>query len=186
MYTVGEHTYCGEVVEDGTNISIKSNTGDVIVMFPEQADLYIGKFCSLSSKVTIFLGGSHNTEWISGYPFENANGKNHCTTKGNVTIKNDVWLGYGSTIMSGVTIGNGAVVSAQAVVTKDVPDYAIVAGNPAKLVSYRFDTFDISNLLEIAWWDWEYKEIVRAIHLIQSKDVEALWRYYEKYIKKPT
>lgn len=186
MYTVGKHTYCGEVVEKGTNISIKSDVGDVVIMFPEQADLYIGNFCSLSSKVTIFLGGGHNIKWISGYPFENANGKNHCTTKGNVIIKNDVWIGYGATIMSGVTIGNGAVISAQAVVAKDVPDYAIVAGNPARTISYRFDTYDIANLLEISWWNWKDEEIAKAIPLIQSKDVEALWRYYEKNIKNPT
>ena len=82
----------------------------------------------------------------------------HPTSKGNINIENDVWIGAYSTIMSGVKIGNGAVIGASSVVTKDIPPYAIVAGNPAKIIKYRFTEEQIVSLLKIEWWNWdEYK-----------------------------
>ena len=83
----------------------------------------------------------------------------HPSCKGDITIENDVWIGANSTIMSGIKIGNGAIVAAGSTVTKDVPSYAIVAGNPAKVVKYRFTEEQIEKLLSIAWWDWDEQKI---------------------------
>jgi serine acetyltransferase len=83
----------------------------------------------------------------------------HPSCKGDITVENDVWIGANSTIMSGIKIGNGAIVAAGSTVTKDVPSYAIVAGNPAKVVKYRFTEEQIEKLLSIAWWDWDEQKI---------------------------
>ncbi len=107
----------------------------------EGAKLKIGKFCSFAWDINIFLGGEHRPDWISQYPFpafftEAYNIKGHPTTKGNIVIGNDVWVGFNATILSGVKIGDGAVIGAGAVVTKDVPDYALVLGSPAKIAEW--------------------------------------------------
>ena len=94
--------------------------------------------------------------------------------KGDIIIKNDVWFGYNSLVRNGVTIGNGAIIGANSFVVKDVPDYAIVAGNPAKIVKMRFDEKNIASLLEIAWWDWDIEKINAKLPAICSLDIEAL------------
>jgi acetyltransferase-like isoleucine patch superfamily enzyme len=146
----------------------------------EAANLTIGKFCSIAEGVEIFLGGNHRTDWISTFPFSvmrewpDARGiKGHPGTNGDVAIGNDVWLGAGSVILSGVTIGNGAVVGCRSVVTRSVPDYAIVAGNPAKVVRMRFSPETIRRLVESRWWDWNPARIRRHMRLMLSTDVEA-------------
>jgi serine acetyltransferase len=83
----------------------------------------------------------------------------HPTCKGDIIVENDVWIGAKSTIMSGVKISNGAIVAANSVVTKDVPPYSVVAGNPAKIVKYRFTEEQIHELLKISWWDWDEEKI---------------------------
>jgi serine acetyltransferase len=91
-----------------------------------------------------------------------------------VIIGNDVYIGYNVTILSGVTIGDGAVVGACSVLTEDVPPYAIVAGNPARLIRYRFKEESIQKLLKIRWWDWPEERVKKNIHLICSNSVDAL------------
>ena len=83
----------------------------------------------------------------------------HPSCKGDIIVQNDVWIGAKSTIMSGIKISNGSIVGACSVVTKDVPPYAIVAGNPAKVVKYRFSEEQIDKLLSIAWWNWDEQKI---------------------------
>lgn len=144
----------------------------------------IGKFCSIAEGVTIFGGDDHRTDWATTYPFNALISaydsiQGHPRSKGPVHIGNDVWLATGCTIMSGVTIGDGAVVAANALVTKDVPAYAIVGGNPVKLIRYRFAEEIRQKLLEIKWWDWEEKDIYYAVPLLQSSNFEELFRYYE-------
>lgn len=140
--------------------------------------LRIGSFNSISSS-EFFLGGNHRTDWLSTFPFGHVfdetfpNGaihglKGHPISKGDITIKNDVWIGYGTTVMGGVTIGNGSVLAARAVVTKDVPDYSIVGGNPARILKYRFDEQMIAMLLNVAWWDEEDRVINAIVPLLQS------------------
>lgn len=108
--------------------------------------LVIGRYCSNAGSVNLFLGGNHRTEWVTTYPFSDLVGAWPSArgiggtpwSKGNILIGNDVWIGSLATIMSGITIGDGAVIGAHSVVTKDVQPYAVVAGNPAKLIRYRF------------------------------------------------
>ena len=94
--------------------------------------------------------------------------------KGNIEIGNDVWLGYRATIMAGVKIGHGAIVGSHAVVTKDVPPYAIVGGNPAKIIRQRFSDSQIAALLDLEWWHWPLDKITRNVELLTGNDVDAL------------
>lgn len=94
--------------------------------------------------------------------------------KGDIVVGNDVWFGYDSLIKNGVTIGNGAIIAARAVVIKDVPAYSIVAGNPAKVVKMRFDDKTIERLQKIAWWDWDIEKINRNLKLICNLDIDRL------------
>lgn len=145
--------------------------------------LIIGKFCALARNVTFIMnGGNHAMAGNSTYPFYIfANGWESSAPepgtlpfKGNTVIGNDVWIGYDATIMPGITVGNGAIIASKSVVTKDVPDYAIVAGNPAKVVNYRFSEQAIQTLLEIAWWDWPIDDITKAVEVISKGDVNDL------------
>ena len=105
--------------------------------------LHIGKFCSIADDVKILLGGEHNYHLGSTYPFDNLLIRfkelgPSVKTKGDIHIGSDVWIGYGSIILSGVTIGDGAVIGAGSVVAKDIPPYAVAAGNPARVIKSRF------------------------------------------------
>jgi serine acetyltransferase len=97
----------------------------------------------------------------------------HPSCKGDIIIENDVWIGATTTIMSGVKISNGAVVAAGSIVTKDVPPYAIVAGNPAKVVKYRFTEEQIKKLLLISWWDWDEQKIKDNAISMWSDDING-------------
>lgn len=154
--------------------------GDPKVMhWGEPATLEVGAFCSIAEDVTIFLGGNHRVDWITTYPFpdlrESAKSiAGHPATRGDVRIGNDVWIGWRATILSGVTIGNGAVIGACALVTNDVPPYAIVGGNPAKILRHRFSPEDIARLEHIQWWNWPDGKIDRAMPLLLSGNIAAL------------
>ena len=100
--------------------------------------------------------------------------KDYNTTKGNVIIKNDVWIGMNSIILSGVTIGNGAVIAAGSVVTKDIPDYAVAAGNPARVIKYRFTQETIDLLLNTKWWEQNPSWIINNIDILESRNIELL------------
>lgn len=148
----------------------------------EGSTLRIGAYCSIAEDVNILLGGHHRTDWVSSYPFpEFIEEARHIPdfggTRGDVTIGNDVWLGIGCTILSGVHIGDGAVVAARAVVTRDVEPYAIVAGNPARIVRWRFDETTRAALLATAWWSWPETEIRRIVPLLCSDDPGAFLAY---------
>jgi acetyltransferase-like isoleucine patch superfamily enzyme len=147
--------------------------------------LRIGNFCSIAQEVTIHLGGNHRMDRVTTYPFvgfpdnwpeaeflpvEEVYG----VSKGDVVIGNDVWIGYGATILSGVRIGDGAVIGARALVARDVEPYAIVAGNPARLVRKRFDEDTIRQLLEIRWWDWPIDKIKANMTTILGTDIAKL------------
>jgi acetyltransferase-like isoleucine patch superfamily enzyme len=149
-----------------------------VVSWGEGTSLRIGKYCSISTHVIIFLGSEHRTDWVSTYPFpylwkEASATKGHPFSKGDVIIGNDVYIGYNVTILSGVAIGDGAAIGACSVVTKDVPPYAVVAGNPARVLRYRFDEEAIENLLKIKWWDWPDEKVKENIHLICSDSIDA-------------
>ncbi|NIX77231.1 CatB-related O-acetyltransferase [Microvirga terricola] len=153
------------------------------VRFPEAGTkLTIGRYCSIADKVEILLGGNHRTDWGTTYPFSALpdlwpaapKTEDYHSSRGDVTIGHDVWLGSGAIILSGITIGHGAVVAAHAVVTKDVPPYAIVGGNPAKVIRKRFDDATIEALLDIQWWDLPREKIATLIPLLQSDRLREL------------
>ena len=153
------------------------------VRFPESGRrLTIGRYCSIADKVEILLGGDHRLDWVSTYPFAAMPGlwpgadapQDYHASRGDVVIGHDVWLGSGCLILSGVTLGHGAVVAAHAVVTRDVPPYAVVAGNPARIVRRRFDEATAAALVEAAWWDFPHETVAGWIPLLQSGRVAEL------------
>lgn len=148
----------------------------------EGTTLKIGAYTSIADDVHIFLGGHHRSDWLSQYPFpafmpEAAGIPDFGGTRGDVVIGNDVWLASGCTILSGVTIGDGAVVAARAVVARDVEPYAIVAGNPAKLVRYRFSPALCAALLASAWWTWPEAELRQIAGMLCASDPQAFLDY---------
>lgn len=174
---VGDYTYYDDM-EDVANFE-----RNVKYHFDFIGDrLIIGKFCMIASGAQFILnGGNHLTESISAYPFaifggdwaQAMEGKEY-PHKGDIRIGHDVWIGHQAVIMPGVQIGHGAVVAAYAVVTKDVPPYAIVGGNPAKVIRYRFEEETIELLCRIAWWDWDIQKITRHVQVLTSGDVAQL------------
>lgn len=148
----------------------------------EGTTLSIGKFCSIASNVKIFLGGQHRTDWVSSFPFpafmpEAAQIADFGGSRGNVIIGSDVWLCSDCTILSGVTIGHGAVIACGAVVARDVEPYAVMAGNPATLVRWRFNEEIRAQLLESAWWDWPESEIRQIVQKLCSDDLADFLAY---------
>ncbi|WP_082504645.1 CatB-related O-acetyltransferase [Methylobacterium sp. Leaf111] len=149
-----------------------------VMWWGEDAGLSIGRYCSIAGGVSIMLGGNHRTDWITTFPFNVLDPvasayTGHPATNGDVRIGNDVWLGISCRIMSGVTVGDGACVAAGAVVTRDVPPYAIVGGVPAKVIRMRFTPEQIAALLEIRWWDLPEKQIQELYYLMLSPDVDG-------------
>ncbi len=146
-------------------------------VWTESDQIIIGAFCSIAEKVVIFGGGEHRTDWITTYPLrialnsKGAGEDGHPRSKGATKIGNDVWLGYGAVILSGVTIGDGACVGAGAVVSSDVPPYAIVIGNPAQITRMRFEETVCKQLLSIAWWEWPINKIRTFEELLCSGNV---------------
>lgn len=137
--------------------------------------LHIGSYCSIGSKCVFLLGGEHVYNTILSYPTNLKFGweKTGALSKGPIIIEDDVWLGYGVLVLSGVRVGQGAIVAAGSVVTKNVPPYAIVGGNPATVIKFRFDESTIKSLLKINISDIT-KEFVEENRIIFTKDVHEL------------
>lgn len=152
--------------------------------------LIIGSYCSIGSGAAFIMAGNqgHRSDWISTFPFFYQNDANFSHAidgykrVGNTIVGNDVWIGSEAMIMGGVTIGNGAIIASRAVVTKDVPPYSIVGGNPAKHIRYRFTKDEITLLLEMQWWTWSDKQIKDALHLICTSDIHALYQHWKNSI----
>lgn len=147
------------------------------------ATLKIGKFCSIAQGVTVLLASDHRTDWVTTYPFprifsEAASIPGYPRSKGDVLIGNDVWIGYEALILSGVKIGNGAVIGARSVVTKDVAPYAIVAGNPAKQIRLRFDPPVIDRLQSLQWWHWPQEQLALALPDLCTGEIESFLAKY--------
>jgi acetyltransferase-like isoleucine patch superfamily enzyme len=147
----------------------------------EGARLEVGRFCSIADGVEILLGGNHPTDIVTTYPFfafpdlwpGAPRPDGYPFSKGDVVIGSDVWIGTGVTILSGVTVGSGAVIAARAVVARDVPPYAVVAGNPARVVKTRFDDATAAALLASRWWDLPDERIRPLVPLLQGRDIAA-------------
>lgn len=178
---VGDYTMYNDFVHDPRDFQ-KNN---VLYHYPVNGDrLSIGKFCSIACGAKfLFTSGHHAMGSLSTYPFpiffeewglDSKDITKAWDNKGNIRIGNDVWIGYEAVIMSGVTIGDGAIIGTRAVVTKDVPPYTIVGGVPAKPIRKRFDEETIARLLRLRWWDWDTDTIARHLPAIQAGDIDAL------------
>jgi chloramphenicol O-acetyltransferase type B len=161
------------------NVGVGTYGADQIAVhdWGQGTTLTIGNYCSLAPNLRVLLGGNHRSNRVTTFPFQilyNFGTENDTDgySNGDVVIKNDVWIGYGVTIMSGVTIGNGAIVAANSHVFKDVAPYSIVGGNPAKHITFRFTPTQISQLEEIAWWDWPVHKIQEYANLLLRTDID--------------
>ena len=150
--------------------------------YDKKTMLTIGKFCSIADNLQIVLGGEHNTDRISTYPFDIMIEGREAMSKGDIVIGNDVWIGKNVMILSGVTIGDGAVIGAGAVVARDVLPYAIVGGVPAKMIRFRLPAGDCAKLQEIKWWDWPLDMIAEAMPMIMSDNTEDLYVYWKEVV----
>ena len=175
---VGDYTYYDD--PDGPEHFEKN----VLYHFDFIGDkLIIGKFCAIAKDVTFMMNGAnHQSTGFSTYPFfifgngweKSAPQPGDLPFKGNTEIGNDVWIGYNATIMPGVKIGSGAIIASKSVVTNDVPAYAVVGGNPAKIIKQRFDDKTINALLSIAWWDWSSDKITAHLDAITQNNLDLL------------
>ena len=179
--TADSYTIYNDFVHDPRHFE----RNNVLYHYPVNHDrLVIGKFCSIACGAKfLFNSANHSLSSLSTYPFpifyeewglEKRDVTKAWDNKGDIIIGNDVWIGYEAVIMSGVTIGNGAIVGTRAVVTKDVPPYTIVGGIPARQIRKRFSEDTISSLLDIRWWDWSEKKIKKNIPAIQTGSIDDL------------
>lgn len=175
QYLIGKHSYGDLKVRD----------------WGEGARLEIGSFCSFASGVKILLGGEHRADWVTTFPFpatwvEAADIPGHPYSKGDVTIGNDVWIGTEAIILSGVQIGDGAVIGARSVISQNVPPYAIVAGSPARLIRYRFEPELIERLIAVKWWNLSDESIRPLLPLLLSNNIEAFLTATEEVTSLPS
>lgn len=176
--TIGDYTYFNDFrlpVDDVRQLLVPYMHLGV----PEK--LTIGKFVQIAHGVQIITSSAnHQMSGFSTYPFAvfgepwSSSYEVVWPNKGNTVISNDVWIGHESLIMPAVTIGDGAIIASRSVVTKDVPPYTIVAGNPAKVIRKRFDDETVAELLKIKWWYWPIDVITKNISAIVSSDINAL------------
>ena len=178
---IGDYTMYNDFVHDPRYFE-KLN---VLYHYPVNHDkLIIGKFCSIACGAKfIFTSANHTMKSLSTYPFpiffeewglDIANVTDAWDNKGDIVIGNDVWIGYDAVILSGVTIGDGAIIGARAVVTKDVPPYTIVGGIPARHIRKRFDEETVTRLMELKWWEWSDERIKENLPAIQSGSINEL------------
>jgi len=170
------------VVRHGFEIGDYSYGAPIVRMFEVPARLIVGKFCSIAQGSQFLIGGNHRTDWVTTYPFIRRRAQwpgfaadlaDLLPSGGDTVVGSDVWIGTDATILSGVRIGDGAVVGACATVAEDVPPYGIVVGNPARLVRKRFSDATVDELLNIRWWDFERERIISLLPLLQSGKIDA-------------
>lgn len=145
--------------------------------------LVIGKFCAIAKGVEFIMNGAnHRMNSVTTYPFNiMANGWEKATPalvdlpfKGDTVVGNDVWIGQNVTVLPGINIGDGAIIAANAVVTRDIPAYHIAGGNPARILRARFDEALIAYLLKLKWWDWPAQKIFDHLDVLCSADLEQI------------
>lgn len=160
----------------------------IYVFKGNSSQLRIGHYTSITDGVKILLGGNHPAGWVSTFPFRAKFNMADAFTdgmpfsKGDITIGSDVWIGLDSIILSGVTIGHGAIITAGSVVTRDVNPYTIVGGTPAKAVATRFSEDIIESLLRIKWWLWDEEKIRDNIDLLSSNRINEFVSLHDKNI----
>ena len=178
---VGDYTIYNDFVDD----PLLFEKNNVLYHYPiHREKLIIGKFCSIACGTKfLFNCANHTLKSLSTYTFplfyeewelEKSNITTAWDNKGDIVIGNDVWIGYKAVIMAGVHIGDGAIIAARAVVTKDVPPYTIVGGTPAKEIRKRFDAEVIEQLLILKWWDWSTDKIHQCLPYIAEGKLDEL------------
>lgn len=187
---IGDYTYYDDP-DDAENFE-----RNVLYHYPFIGDkLVIGKFCALSHGVKFIMNGAnHRLSGISTYPFQIFGGgwekvmpETGCLPfKGDTIIGNDVWIGFDTLIMPGVTIGNGAIIASRSVVVSDVPAYTVAGGNPSKIVKERFPRDVVAILEAIAWWDWPTEKITQHLEIIVSANIADLQRCAETATSTPS
>ena len=194
MDTSGFRVYARRMLGRETNFERLSRSGVIsvgrhtygipeVLQWAGQGSLEIGSFCSISSNVVILTGGNHRMDWTSTFPFSDfgasfplaAGIPGHPQTRGPVVIGNDVWIGHGAKILSGVTVGDGAVVGASSVVACNVPPYGVVSGNPATVRRSRFPPETVERLLALKWWEWPDSVISRHVELLMQPPSASLF-----------
>lgn len=184
---------CGDFSYFDDDLGERSFDKNVLYLYPFSKDkLIIGKFCAFAGGVRFIMNSAnHRLSGLSTYPFEifegfREKGEEISTKgfpfKGDTQIGNDVWLGYKSLIMPGVKIGNGSIIAAKSVVSKNIEPYSIVGGNPAKTIKLRFDDKTISVLEKIKWWDWSTDFIYKSRKLITEGNINKLYHFYEEHV----
>ena len=178
---VGDYTIYNDFVAD----PLLFEKNNVLYHYPSHNEkIIIGKFCSIACGMKfLFNCANHTQKSLSTYTFplfyeewelEKSNITTAWDNKGDIVIGNDVWIGYEAVIMAGVHIGDGAIIAARAVVTKDVPPYTIVGGTPAKEIRKRFDAEVIQQLLMLKWWDWSADNIRQCLPYIMEGKINEL------------
>jgi len=157
----------------------KHTYGPQPIIFGHQSILHgssIGKFCSLADNIQFIAKGAHMIDWVTTYPFSaiwDMDVPLHSLPPHSpIIIGNDVWIASNVKIKQGVVIGDGAVLATESFITKDVPPYAVVGGNPAKIIKYRFSEEQIKFLLSIKWWDWEDEKIREIVPILVSNKID--------------
>lgn len=185
---VGDYTIYNDFVAD----PLLFEKNNVLYHYPIHRErLIIGKFCSIACGTKfLFNCANHTLKSLSTYTFplfyeewelEKSNITTAWDNKGDIVIGNDVWIGYEAVIMAGVHIGDGAIIAARTVVTKDVPPYTIVGGTPAKEIRKRFDAEVIQQLLILKWWNWSTDKIRQCLpYIAEGKMDELLTRNKER------
>ena len=185
--SVGEHTIYNDFVRDPTGFE----RNNVLYHYPINGDrLVIGKFCSIACGAKfLFTSANHTLRSLSTYPFpifyemwdtSVSEITEAWDNRGDIVLGHDVWIGYEAVILSGVRIGDGAIVAARAVVAGDVEPYTIVGGVPARPIRRRFDPQTIQRLEQLRWWDWPREKLRQLLPLLRGGDLAALERAAEK------
>ena len=176
--SIGDYTYY-----DDRDNPTGFEQNNILFNYPEFGDrLIIGKFCQIASGAKFIMGpANHRISSVTTYPFSVFGGRwseqtpphlSQLPFKGDTVIENDVWIGRESVIMPGVKIGDGSIIGAYAVVTRDVPPYCVVGGNPARFIKKRFHDELIQILLELKWWDFPEEKLVEFLPLLCDPDLE--------------
>ena len=186
---IGDYTYYDDEIAP-----TEFEKNNVLFNYSEFGDkLIIGKFCQIASGTKFIVGpANHRLDSITTYPFNGFGGlweentpehMSQLPFKGDIVIGNDVWIGRESVIMPGVKIGDGAIIAAYSIVTKDVEPYSVVGGNPAKFIKKRFNDELIDLLLQFKWWDLKPDELVNILPLLCDFDLERVTKQIKELMK---
>ncbi|MBC5581034.1 CatB-related O-acetyltransferase [Anaerofilum sp. BX8] len=188
---IGDYTYYDD---DKKPTDFERN--NILFNYPEFGDrLIIGKFCAIASGTKFIMGpANHRTGSVTTYPFHVFGGAweertpahlSQLPFKGDIVIGNDVWIGRESVILPGVHIGDGSVIGAYSVVTRDVPPYSVAGGNPAQLIKKRFNEDLIRTLLQLKWWDFEPEKLLDFLPLLCDLDLDKAEQRLRQELLRP-